>query len=220
MSQQWKLVPVDITPEKTPEMFNAALKWGTKKSEWQELLAAVPQPPALGGELEVLTLKSGWLYHADGKVALNDEHAGYVRADHVARLQAEVSQLRQHKNDFMEAAEETRKALQAEFDELTERWAKLQTDEDGKFQRVCAERDKALTRNAELEGLLRDAIGEIEYYRGDKHACKGLDIEVARAALNKTEGQLSAVSAPHCEECGHPDCNSRCTKDNDAEHFQ
>jgi len=40
---------------------------------------------------------------------------------HVTRLQAEISHLRQHKNDYMEAAEETRKALQAEVEEWKRR---------------------------------------------------------------------------------------------------
>jgi hypothetical protein len=48
-------------------------------------------------------------------LALLDDHR-----THVTRLQAEVSHLRQHKNDYMEAAEETRKALQAEVERLKE----------------------------------------------------------------------------------------------------
>lgn len=41
-----------------------------------------------------------------------------VNRAHVTRLQAEVSHLRQHKNDYMEAAEETRRALQSDLDAL------------------------------------------------------------------------------------------------------
>ncbi len=41
MPDGWKLVPVEMTPE----MVDVALKWGTKRSEWAELLAAAPAAP-------------------------------------------------------------------------------------------------------------------------------------------------------------------------------
>ena len=37
----WKLVPLIISDS----MFDVALKWGTKRSEWEELIAAAPNPP-------------------------------------------------------------------------------------------------------------------------------------------------------------------------------
>jgi hypothetical protein len=40
VSAGWRMVPV----EPTPEMVEVALKWGTKLSEWRELLAAAPSP--------------------------------------------------------------------------------------------------------------------------------------------------------------------------------
>lgn len=88
----------------------------------QELLAALADPvPPAGVEVEVLA----WVNFEDGRRGV-DWYPGVlagalvgtelVDRAHVTRLQAEVRQLRQHKNDYMEAAEETRKALQAEVD--------------------------------------------------------------------------------------------------------
>lgn len=57
---------------------------------------------------------------------------------------------------------------------------------------------------AERDALLRDAIGEIKYYRGDKHACKGLDIDAAETAL-------SASAEPSERICTHPEGCTQCS---------
>ncbi|MCO8166891.1 hypothetical protein NJC40_03740 [Pseudomonas sp. 21LCFQ02] len=167
--QKWKLVPV----EPTEEMWEAAKKadcYHASMESYKELygadvrrrhalmLAAAPVPPALGGEPEVLAAveQAMWNCFRYGKSDYRgctkeqvEETRNVVRA-HVTRLQAEVSQLRQHKNDFMEAAEETRKALQAEVAKHFE--------DNAELGKECSRLNR---RTAELEGLLREAHEEL-----------------------------------------------------------
>ncbi|HCT7921134.1 TPA: hypothetical protein OT865_005967, partial [Pseudomonas aeruginosa] len=65
----------------------------------------------------------------------------------VGELRAEIAQLRQHKNDYMDAGQETYRALQNEIKERVAEIARL----DGLVSGRTAERDAALARVAELE---------------------------------------------------------------------
>ncbi len=65
----------------------------------------------------------------------------------VGELRAEITQLRQHKNDYMDAGQETYRALQNEIREREAEIARL----DGLVSGHTAERDAALARVAELE---------------------------------------------------------------------
>lgn len=65
----------------------------------------------------------------------------------VGALRAKIAQLRQHKNDYMDAGQETYRALQNEIREREAEIARL----DGLVSGRTAERDAALARVAELE---------------------------------------------------------------------
>ncbi len=65
----------------------------------------------------------------------------------VGELRAVIAQLRQHKNDYMDAGQETYRALQNEIREREAEIARL----DGLVSGHTAERDAALARVAELE---------------------------------------------------------------------
>lgn len=65
----------------------------------------------------------------------------------VGGLRAEITQLRQHKNDYMDAGQETYRALQNEIREREAEIARL----DGLVSGRTAERDAALARVAEME---------------------------------------------------------------------
>ncbi|EIU1295295.1 hypothetical protein [Pseudomonas aeruginosa] len=73
-----------------------------------------------------------------------------IRAQHdriVGALRAVITQLRQHKNDYMDAGQETYRALQNEIREREAEIARL----DGLVSSRTTERDAALARVAELE---------------------------------------------------------------------
>lgn len=125
-------------------------EWRSRSDGYAELVLHCP--PAFGGEPEVIymlrntALNTPW---RDADKAAFDSASGlveYERRELVDR--AHVARLRSERDD-----------IQRQFDELAERWAKLVTDEDGKFMRVCGERDKAL---AEVERLTheRDCLGK------------------------------------------------------------
>ena len=107
------------------------------------------------------------LQFADGEIEVG------TLIDALYEQERTIAILRQHKNDYMEAAEGTRKALEAEnarlqsaFDELAERYGKLQTGEDSLLVRVVTERDAARAQLAAIQG----GMGEV--------------VEVAHAALD------------------------------------
>ncbi|MEF0495851.1 hypothetical protein PX155_31995, partial [Pseudomonas aeruginosa] len=67
-------------------------------------------------------------------------------------LRAVIAQLRQHKNDYMDAGQETYRALQNEIREREAEIARL----DGLVSGHTAERDAALARVAELDQALAE----------------------------------------------------------------
>ncbi|WP_407605521.1 hypothetical protein [Pseudomonas aeruginosa] len=72
----------------------------------------------------------------------------------VGELRAVIAQLRQHKNDYMDAGQETYRALQNEIREREAEIARL----DGLVSGHTAERDAALARVAELEKQERPEV--------------------------------------------------------------
>ncbi|EPC5688092.1 hypothetical protein ACEOSB_13895 [Pseudomonas aeruginosa] len=70
----------------------------------------------------------------------------------VGGLRAEITQLRQHKNDYMDAGQETYRALQNEIREREAEIVRL----DGLVSGRTAERDAALARVAEMEAKLSE----------------------------------------------------------------
>ncbi|MFU3980783.1 hypothetical protein ACM7DR_28675 [Pseudomonas aeruginosa] len=99
------------------------------------------------------SMESGMVYEQD--YGLKDPEALTTVAECdsiVGELRAEIAQLRQHKNDYMDAGQETYRALQNEIREREAEIARL----DGLVSGRTAERDAALARVAELERKLRD----------------------------------------------------------------
>ncbi|EMP3659533.1 hypothetical protein RVS43_002301 [Pseudomonas aeruginosa] len=94
------------------------------------------------------SMESGMVYEQD--YGLKDPEALTTVAECdsiVGELRAEIAQLRQHKNDYMDAGQETYRALQNEIREREAEIARL----DGLVSGRTAERDAALARVAELE---------------------------------------------------------------------
>lgn len=90
-----------------------------------------------------------WQYLAEQEQDHKNEIAGRLRQhERIGEaLRAEITQLRQHKNDYMDAGQETYRALQNEIREREAEIARL----DGLVSGHTAERDAALARVAELE---------------------------------------------------------------------
>ncbi|MFW4882054.1 hypothetical protein ACOAPR_29690 [Pseudomonas aeruginosa] len=90
-----------------------------------------------------------WQYLAEQEQDHKNEIAGRLRQhERIGEaLRAEIAQLRQHKNDYMDAGQETYRALQNEIREREAEIARL----DGLVSGHTAERDAALARVAELE---------------------------------------------------------------------
>ncbi|MDH0906474.1 hypothetical protein N5C65_03355 [Pseudomonas aeruginosa] len=90
-----------------------------------------------------------WQYLAEQEQDHKNEIAGRLRQHEriVGELRAVITQLRQHKNDYMDSGQETYRALQNEIREREAEIARL----DGLASGRTAERDAALARVAELE---------------------------------------------------------------------
>lgn len=178
-SNEWKLVPVEPTAEmlnaKTADLLrlfyspDAAAATRVLADIYKFMLAAAPQPPALGGEPEVLGYwcvpKDAPLqgcFHENKRLPLNwpTDHyrevfnvTAVVDRAHVARLQAEVER------------------LNALHDVDTEAMRRM------------------LARNAELEGLLEEALSSV---RVDAGKC---DSAQEHAALRDLESRIVSVLA-------------------------
>ncbi|QIB08968.1 hypothetical protein GZ982_30195 (plasmid) [Pseudomonas fluorescens] len=133
--------------------------WPEYEPAWQmierRMNGADPVPPA-GGDVEVLGYSVKGNRYAirltkDELLELSENYTGPVLVElvdraHVTRLQAEVRQLRQHKNDYMEAAEETGTALRAEV----KLWK-------GRTTHLCHKQDAMKSELAKAQELLRNA---------------------------------------------------------------
>jgi len=157
-----------------------------------ELSAALaePVPPAVGnpevlgysvkGNRYAIRLTKGEL------LELSENYTGSVLVElvdraHVTRLQAEVSHLRQHKNDYMEAAEETRKALQAEVERLKQGSQVLIGDLERRDATVERLQSELTSANADKAAYGQNAID------------LRLQLDVSQDALTKARECLKAV---------------------------
>lgn len=100
----------------------------------------------------------------------------------VGALRAVITQLRQHKNDYMDAGQETYRALQNEIKERVAEIARL----DGLVSGRTAERDAALAEVERLRESKGDPVGSLEkcmkvMYERDEHA-KRLEVALDRVA--------------------------------------
>ncbi|ELY8031201.1 hypothetical protein SOH16_006062, partial [Pseudomonas aeruginosa] len=118
------------------------------------------------------SMESGMVYEQD--YGLKDPEALTTVAECdsiVGELRAEIAQLRQHKNDYMDAGQETYRALQNEIREREAEIARL----DGLVSGRTAERDAALAEVERLRESKGDPVGSLEkcmkvMYERDEHA--------------------------------------------------
>ncbi|MDX3923598.1 hypothetical protein QYP08_31250, partial [Pseudomonas aeruginosa] len=107
----------------------------------------------------------------------------------VGALRAENAQLRQHKNDYMDAGQETYRALQNEIREREAEIARL----DGLVSGRTAERDAALARVAELEAhCVRLGQGGAERYWENRWR----DADARLQELEKQEPVATVAKVP------------------------
>ncbi|HFQ2794745.1 TPA: hypothetical protein ACHQHX_005780 [Pseudomonas aeruginosa] len=104
----------------------------------------------------------------------------------VGALRAEITQLRQHKNDYMDAGQETYRALQNEIREREAEIARL----DGLVSSRTTERDAALAEVERLRESKGDPVGSLEkcmkvMYERDEHAKR---LEAAQAQHGVPDG--------------------------------
>lgn len=128
----------------------------------------------------------------------------------VGALRAEITQLRQHKNDYMDAGQETYRALQNEIREREAEIARL----DGLVSGRTAERDAALAEVERLRESKGDPVGSLEkcmkvMYERDEHA-KRLEVALARVAeLERQEPVAYRIEARDERGIVRRDCLSR-----------
>ncbi|MCC0498605.1 hypothetical protein LJG12_29670 [Pseudomonas aeruginosa] len=113
----------------------------------------------------------------------------------VGTLRAKIAQLRQHKNDYMDAGQETYRALQNEIKERVAEIARL----DGLVSGRTAERDAALAEVERLRESKGDPVGSLEkcmkvMYERDEHA-KRLEAAMARVAELEKELAMARDAA-------------------------
>lgn len=121
------------------------------------------------------SMESGMVYEQD--YGLKDPEALTTVAECdsiVGELRAKIAQLRQHKNDYMDAGQETYRALQNEIREREAEIARL----DGLVSGRTAERDAALARVAELEKKLAMALDAASKGDAARHAACGMEMEI------------------------------------------
>lgn len=148
-----------------------------------------------------------WQYLAEQEQDHKNEIAGRLRQhERIGEaLRAEITQLRQHKNDYMDAGQETYRALQNEIREREAEIARL----DGLVSGRTAERDAALAEVERLRESKGDPSGSFDrcmkmMYERDENA-KRLDAALARVA--ELEKGTVYVEARQCDECQHVGIN-------------
>ncbi|MFG9200326.1 hypothetical protein ACEPX9_09440 [Pseudomonas aeruginosa] len=124
----------------------------------------------------------------------------------VGELRAVIAQLRQHKNDYMDAGQETYRALQNEIREREAEIARL----DGLVSGRTAERDAALARVAELEkqepvATIAKVPGEdwngLHFYRDLQGMQPGTKLYAAPVA--QAQHGTGYAEARQCVNCRH-----------------
>lgn len=149
----------------------------------------------------------GWFY-SDGAGTLGLREPLMAVSQHeriIGAMRAVVTQLRQHKSDYMDAGQETYWALQNEIREREAEIARL----DGLVSGRTAERDAALAEVERLRESKGDPSGSFDrcmkmMYERDENA-KRLDAALARVA--ELEKGTVYVEARQCDECQHVGIN-------------
>lgn len=175
--QKWKLVPVELTGE----MRNATSHCESIDEAWRAMLAAAPQPPAIGNRLQVYGSMRSVLGGISGlcwewidkpaQPALHAIDAVLVDRAHVAELQAEVERLKQ-----------------------------LACDRKDQQTEMCTQINDLEARNAELEGLLRDVQPTIKAVADDEGMA---DFKEAESLLARIDAALAG------RECCTPTAEER-----------
>lgn len=160
---------------------------------------SMPDEPELGHWLEEEAESEPQIQHHEPLMTV----AQHERI--VGELRAEITQLRQHKNDYMDAGQETYRALQNEIREREAEIARL----DGLVSGRTAERDAALAEVERLRESKGDPSGSFDrcmkmMYERDENA-KRLDAALARVA--ELEKGTVYVEARQCDECQHVGIN-------------
>lgn len=193
MSMKWQLVPtdpalaldmgwayIDAAQEAQPDQ-----KWAFSHPGYRAMLAAAPQPPALGGEVPPLRVDTKHLgtHECVRAGGWNDCHDAFMA--HVARLLARSEERHRLRDDLLEQVKGERDRmiqrtveLSPEVDRLTARAAELEVlsaDQARNLKRVKrefvnmkAERDTLKARCEELEKVVKmlaaDPGGSIRHY--------------------------------------------------------
>lgn len=166
----------------------------------------------------------GWFY-SDGAGTLGLREPLMTVAQHeriVGELRAEIAQLRQHKNDYMDAGQETYRALQNEIREREAEIARL----DGLVSGRTAERDAALARVADMKtmadnycALLMDAnakLAEMERQEPVALANRGLHafwVKWTEAAAGLYGPGIKLYAAPVAQAQQLHDLDKQCRDD-------
>lgn len=180
---QWKLVPVEPTEEMIlgfwGEVTKGAPEIAAAKEAYADMLAAAPQPPALGWEPEVIYMlrntatNSPW---RDADKAAFDCAAGLVEYErrelvdraHVNRLQAKVEDLNQSLSRARKAHASSQGILQAEVEQerMTRHSAEGGWHEANRVIAMQREKlDKHEARNTELERLCDQVKGAYKFLK-------------------------------------------------------
>ncbi|HGP3237573.1 TPA: hypothetical protein ACLG0X_000167 [Pseudomonas aeruginosa] len=159
-------------------------KWGTDlvgEEERPEVVAYFDRNYPSTGDAFIWANYEGSPYEPVMTVAQHERIVGELRAV--------IAQLRQHKNDYMDAGQETYRALQNEIREREAEIARL----DGLVSGRTAERDAALVEVERLRESKGDPVGSLEkcmkvMYERDENAKR---LEVALARVTELEGKLT-----------------------------
>ncbi|HCF7072100.1 TPA: hypothetical protein NIJ37_004471 [Pseudomonas aeruginosa] len=103
----------------------------------------------------------------------------------VGELRAVITQLRQHKNDYMDAGQETYRALQNEIREREAEIARL----NGLVSSRTTERDAALAEIAQLEKKLAMALDAASKGDAARHAACGMEMEIRELKAKLADAQ-------------------------------
>jgi len=161
MNNEFKLVPVDPTPEMYAAASCDTREQGILGAGYKAMLAAAPQPPALGGEVEVVYqyLSKGefarW-HSLDESQLIEATQQGFVTRQlidraHVAPLQAEIERQKFQSHCHLQRAviaEKERDQLKARCDELEGLVRKWRKEAGSTFAYMARESDAALSKPA------------------------------------------------------------------------
>lgn len=203
----WRERILAAHPNSDPGFWTDALLVEHMAAEIADLRAALAQPSPAQAEAErpevvawqyrvTAGSQTGWSLWHHGKGEEFERSYTVERrplmtvAQHeriVGALRAVITQLRQHKNDYMDAGQETYRALQNEIREREAEIARL----DGLVSSRTTERDAALAEIAQLEKKLAMALDAASKGDAARHAACGMEMEIQelKAKLAELEKQ-------------------------------